>query len=342
LWVKGEIFRNLADARRSAAGSLDRATQPVLFDRIEWLERTMAHCPPARHVLGARARVEGSDGWLMLAEDGAGRAVALGSWYTLRFAPVFTGTPDDKVKRALLTAVARRISKRLFSIRLAPMTAEDCAIVSSAFKRCGWTSLIVAKTGNWWIDVSGKSFAEYWAERPGELRSTVKRKRNKSGVSVTIHSEFDGMAWADYERIYAESWKGEEGSPAFLRDMAQDAAENGSLRLGIAQIDGEAVAAQLWTVENGIAIIHKLAYLPSASEHSPGSLLSAAMFEAAIDTDRVHLIDYGTGDDRYKQDWTDSRTQLFMLTMHNLKSPRGIAGAAKAKAAALVGRIRSR
>ncbi len=342
MWVKGEIFRNLVDARGSVDGSLDRATQPMLFDRIEWFERTMAHCPPARHVLGARARAEGSDGWLMLAEDGAGRAVALGSWYTLCFAPVFTGAPDEKVKRALLTAIARRLSRRLFSIRLAPMTGEDCDLVASAFARSGWSSSCAEKTGNWWIDVSGKSFAEYWADRPGELRSTVKRKRAKSGVDITIHHDFDGVAWADYEAIYAESWKGEEGSPAFLRDMAQDAAAHGALRLGIARIGDEAVAAQLWTVENGVALIHKLAYRSSASEHSPGSLLSAAMFEAAIDGDRVSLIDYGTGDDRYKQDWTDTRTPLFTLTLHNMKSPRGIAGAAKAKAAALVARMRSR
>jgi Acetyltransferase (GNAT) domain len=342
LWVKGEIFRNLADARGSVDGSLDRETQPMLFDRIEWFEATMAHCPPARHVLAARARVEGSDGWLMLAEDGAGRACALSSWYTLRFAPIFTGNPDEKIRHALLTAIARRVSKRLFSIRLAPMTEGDCALVAKAFARSGWTSSVSEKTGNWWIDVSGKSFADYWAERPGELRSTVKRKGAKSGVAITIHREFDGVAWAEYEAIYAESWKGEEGSPPFLRAMAQDAAAHGALRLGIARIGDEAVAAQLWTVENGVAIIHKLAYLPAASEHSPGSLLSAAMFEAAIDTDKVRLIDYGTGDDRYKQDWTDTRTPLFAIELHNLKSPRGIAGAAKSQVAALVGRIRSR
>ncbi len=342
MWVKGEIFGNLVDARGSAAGSLDRATQPRLFDRIEWFERTMAHCPPARHVLGARARLEGCDGWLMLAHDGAGRAVSLGSWYTLRFAPVFTGTPDVRVKRALLTAIARRITKRFFMIRLAPMTKEDCAIVAAAFRRCRWNATITAKTGNWRIDVSGRSFADYWADRPGELRSTVKRKRARSGMTVTIHRDFDDEAWADYERIYAESWKGEEGSPAFVRDMARDAAAHGSLRLGVAQIDGEAVAAQLWTVENGVAIIHKLAYLPAASEHSPGSILSAAMFEAAIDTDHVDLIDYGTGNDRYKQDWMDSRIELFTLTMHNLRSPRGIAGAVGTKMAALVATMRSR
>jgi Acetyltransferase (GNAT) domain len=342
LWVKGEIFRNLADARGSAVDSLDRATQPILFDRIEWFERTMVHCPPARHALAARARAEGSDGWLMLADDGHGRATALGSWYTLRFAPVFTGTPDSKIKHALITAIARRLSKRLFSIAMAPMNVEDCDLVASAFGRCGWMTTRTEKTANWSIDVTGKSFAEFWAERPGELRSTVKRKGAKAGMEITILRDFDGMAWTDYESIYAESWKGGEGSPAFLRAMAQEAAAHGALRLGIGRINGEAVAAQLWTIEDEIAIIHKLAYRQHVAEFSAGSLLSAAMFESAIDTDKVRLIDYGTGDDRYKQDWTSTRTQLFRLDLHNMKTVRGVVDATKAKAAALVGRGKSR
>lgn len=342
LWVKGEIFRNLAEARSAAVGSIDRASQPSLFDRLEWFERTMAHCPPAPYPLVARARAEGSDGWLMLAEDGRGHATALASWYTLRFSPIFSGDPDPKVKRAQLTAIARRISKKLVSITLAPMTADDCDLLAQAFARSGWAATRTEKTGNWTIDVSGLRFADFWEGRPGELRSTVKRKSAKAGMETTIYRDFDGMAWADYEAVYAESWKPGEGSGDFLRAMAQDAAAHGSLRLGIGRIGGEAVAAQLWTVENGTALIHKLAYRESASAFSPGSLLSAAMFESAIDNDRVNRIDYGTGDDRYKRDWTDTRTPLFTLSLHNLKTAQGLAGAAKARAAALVARLRSR
>ncbi len=342
MWVKGEIFRNLADASKTAMGSLDRAAQPVLFDRFEWFERTMAHCPPAPFALIGRARAEGADGWLVLAEDGRGHAQALASWYTLRFAPIFTGAPSDKVRRALLVAIARRIGKRLVSIRLAPMIEADCDLVAAAFAASGWSADRRETSCRWTIDVTGQSFAAFWAGRPGELRATVKRKGAKAAMDITIHRDFDGMAWTDYEAIYGESWKPGEGSPEFLRAMAQDAAANGALRLGIGKIGGEAVAAQLWTIENGAAIIHKLAYRQTASEFSPGSLLSAAMFESAIDTDHVDLIDYGTGDDRYKRDWMDTRTPLYTLTLHNHRSLRGLAGSAKTRVAALVARMRNR
>ncbi len=342
MWVKGEIFRNLADAQRAAEGSLDRTAQVSLFDRIEWLERTMVQCLPSETPILARARSDGADGWLALAEEAPGRAHALASWYTLRFAPIFTGTPSAKLKEALLVAIGRRISKRLVSIRLAPMVAVDCELVARAFARCGWSAVRTETSCSWTIDVAGMDFKSFWAARPGELRSTVKRKGAKAGMAITIHRDFDEAAWAEYESIYAESWKPGEGSPDFLKAMAQDAAAHGALRLGIGRIAGVAVAAQLWTVEHGVAIIHKLAYRESAGAFSPGSLLSAAMFESAIDQDHVDLIDYGTGDDRYKRDWMDTRTPLYTLTLHNLRSVRGLAGSARARLAALVARARNR
>jgi hypothetical protein len=341
LWVKGEIFRNLADAKGSAAG-LEREAQASLFDRFAWFERTMEHCPPAPYPLIARARAEGSDAWLFLAEDGTGKAYGMASWYSLKFGPVFTGVPGDKAAVAMLTAIARRIGKRLSSITLAPMTQENTGLLAQAFRRAGWSANVTETSCNWTIDVTSQSFAEYWASRRGELRSTVKRKGMKANLEISISDRFDEEAWADYVSIYADSWKPEEGSSQFLRAMAEEEGAAGSLRLGIGRIDGNPIAAQLWTIENGIAIIHKLAHRDSAADFSPGSLMSAAMFERAIDVDKVHLIDFGTGDDRYKQDWMDSRMPLFTLTLFNKRTVRGIIGTLRAKAGALVAKVRSR
>ena len=80
----------------------------------------------------------------------------------------------------------------------------------------------------------------------------------------------------------------QEGSPAFLRALAEQEGAAGTLRLGIAyDAGGRAVAAQFWLVEDGVATIHKLAHREDARAGSPGSLLSQAMFRAAIDDDRV-------------------------------------------------------
>jgi Acetyltransferase (GNAT) domain len=341
LWVKGEIFRNLDEVIASARGELDRAGQHSLFDRIEWFRRTYEHAAPRGQPLIVRARADGSDCWLFLMERG-GHATALASWYTLAFRPVFTGDPSNATKFALLVASARRLSKRMSSITLAPMPKEDADLVARAFDRARWITDSHESSINWTISTEGLSFADYWAMRPGELRSTVKRKAAKYGVETRIYNSFDGNAWADYEQIYAASWKPEEGSTAFLRNMALSESAAGTLRMGLATIEGQAVASQLWTVENGHAIIHKLAHLESAKEQSPGSILSAAMFEHVIDQDHVALIDFGTGDDRYKADWMERRAPLYTVRLFNPRRPSGLWCAIKAWLSTLVGRTATR
>ena len=337
MWVKGEIFRNLDEVTPSARNELDRSAQRSLFNRLEWFGRTLKFAAPSGQPLIVRARAEGSDCWLFLIEHG-GHARALTSWYTLSFQPVFTGDAGEATKFALLLASARRLSKRIATITLSPMPAADAQRICRAFDRARWVAMSHETTVNWTVATEDLRFEDYWAQRPGELRSTVKRKVPKYGIETKIYNNFDGHAWAAYEAIYAASWKPEEGAPDFLRDMALTESAAGTLRLGIATIAGEAVAAQLWTVENGHAIIHKLAHLESAKEQSPGSVLTAAMFEHVIDRDRVALVDFGTGDDRYKSDWMDIRTPLYTVQLFNPRRPSGLLGAAKAGLSALVGR----
>ncbi len=172
------------------------------------------------------------------------------------------------------------------------------------------------------------SYADYLATRPGQLRTTLKRKSGK--VDIELFSHFDEAAWAAYEEIYKASWKPAEGSPAFLRRFAREEAEAGRLRLGIARdgaregareaaregaTPGRAIAAQVWTVEGGTAYIHKLAHVEDARALSPGTVLSAALFEQVIDRDRVALVDFGTGDDPYKRDWMEECRLRYRLDM---------------------------
>ena len=134
---------------------------------------------------------------------------------------------------------------------------------------------------------------------------------------------------------------------AFIRSALEEGRAYAHLRSPDFTVWGAAIAlgylatwarvAQLWTVENGTAIIHKLAYVEDAAEHSPGSLLSAALFQHVIDGG-IATIDYGTGNDRYKADWMDRSRALEQIDLHNLRTLRGLAGAMRAKLARLVRR----
>lgn len=341
MWVKGEIFRDFDEVERVAKGSLDREAGRPLFERLDWFRRTWAFCPPGDRPLIIRARAEASDAWLFLAERGSA-AKGLASWYTLAFRPIVTGTPTDGTARAAMVAIARRLRPRLAAITLEHVPEADAETLRAGFARAGWIARVMPQTANWSIDVSGKSFADYWGERPGQLRSTAKRKAAKTPMDLTILGHFDESAWSDYESIYADSWKPEEGSLDFVRAMAEDEGAAGALRLGIARIEGRAVAAQLWTIDShhsgGVAIIHKLAHREDVAELSPGTILSKAMFEHVIDKDHVTLIDFGTGDDRYKADWMDTRVMRMRVELYNPRKPAGLFGAIKAALRTLVGR----
>ena len=339
MWVKGEIFRDFGDVERVARGRLDRIAQPSLFDRLDWFRRIWAHCPPGDAPLIVRARSESAEAWLMLAARGQ-RAVGLASWYSLAFRTVLAGNPSDGVARSLIVATARRLRPRLATITLDHVPEADAELLRSGFRRAGWSARITPQTAHWTVRTEGVSFDEYWAARPGQLRSTARRKAAKIDIACEVLTAFDAEAWAAYASVYAASWKPEEGSLAFLRSMAEEEGAAGCLRLGIARIDGVPVAAQLWTVEQSTAIIHKLAHREDAAEQSPGTILSKAMFAHAIDRDHVSLIDFGTGDDRYKADWMDTRDMRMRVELFNPMKPVGLFCATRAAAVALVGRQR--
>lgn len=324
-----ELFDSLDAAAADAGGALDRP--PSLFDRLGWFRLVAAHCPPPGRLLVARAREGGRAAWLFLAERG-GRAEAWRCWYSLRFGLVGDSGGAE--------AIARALRKRLHRVEIFPL--EDPEPLAGAFRRAGWATFVAPATASWRIDTGGQDFETYWAARPGKLRSTAQRKSKAAGLDVEIHRRFDEAAWAAYESVYAASWKPEEGSPPFLRALAEQEGAAGSLRLGIARKDGVPLAAQLWLVEDGTAWIHKLAYREDSRSMSPGTVLSMAMFRAALDEDRVERIDYGTGDEPYKRDWMGERATLWRLEAYNKSSLRGLAGAARAGLSALVRRVRSR
>ena len=344
MWVSGQIVHDFEDAIGGVKESLAREDQPHLFDRLSWFKALWAHNRIGARPLIARAWCQGARAWLFLAQQDKSRATALANYYTLAFRPIFTGEPDETMRKTLMIAIARRLRAKphhLAHICLSPVPQVDGSsdVLVSAFRQAGWRVNVAQKTVNWTANVAGMRFDDYWAARPGELRSTYARKVKKSTVKTEVHSVISDEIWAEYESIYAESWKPEEGSTAFLRHMAEEEGAACCLRLGIARIDGVAVAAQLWTLEPAApyqrAIIHKLAYRESAALHSPGTILTHTMFRHVIDEDKVPLIDYGTGDDRYKAAWMDTRNLMDQLDCYNISHPIGLWLAVKARVSRL-------
>lgn len=324
MWIKGEYHAKFDGIESVARGGLDRGNQADPYDRLSWFRMLHQYCAPRSLPLAVRSRAEQNDMWLFLVHQSRTHLKSLSNWYSFHFRPVFTGELSDKTKLALIQGAASRLKKKFSHITLSPVAERDgsLTLIESGFKRAGWLVISEPSDTNHYLDVADQSFDEYWAERPGALRNTVERKGKKAQVEIEIFTRFTDEAWADYEQVYAHSWKPKEGSPDFLKALARDEAESGMLRLGIARIEGRAVAVQYWTVDNGTAYIHKLAHISDDDNLSPGTLLSAAMFRHAIDEDKVSLIDFGTGDDGYKRDWMNRAASLYTIEIYNLAKPQ--------------------
>jgi CelD/BcsL family acetyltransferase involved in cellulose biosynthesis len=340
-WVKGELIETLDSVAVDPRHLLNARDSSSLFERMDWFTETLPVLPDEATPLVVRAWGEIGQCWLFLASMPSRRATALASWYSFAFRPVFRNVAERGQQESLLIAIARRLRRARNSpveITLAPVPRKDgtSKLIRSAFAKAGWTSLRHQSSTSWTIAVDGKSFDTFWQERPGQLRNTHDRKLKKYGVETEILTTFDNDAWAAYESVYAESWKPREGDARFLRRMAEREGKAGCLRLGLARLDGEVVAAQFWTVENGIAYIHKLAHREAARQSSAGTILSAALFRHVIDTDRVSLIDFGTGNDRYKADWMDRNAPLDTIRLYNTRHPAGLGRYLKARISALV------
>ncbi len=309
---------NIDSLLQTGGGCLTRERQNSLFDRLDWFADMARHCLPGSKPAIVEAHSGTAEAWLLMRQDGFGRAAPLANYYNFTFRPVFGGDYDEVTRLRLIAMIAAQLKPHAHQISMSPVPDEDdsASLLERGFVQAGWYVIREHADENHILQVRGRTFDQYWQERPGQLRSTVRRKSAKNIVSLRIESEFVNESWADYEAVYAASWKPAEGVPAFLQSVAQREAKAGALRLGLAYVDGKPVAAQFWTVENGEALIHKLAHVEDAVAASPGTLLSAAMFQHVIDVDGVRIIDFGTGNDAYKRDWMEEVRPRYRLKMY--------------------------
>jgi hypothetical protein len=289
-----------------------------------------------------------SDGPLLVAVfpllqvDGGRTLQSLTNPYTCLWRPLFAAGVDPAAIRGAGQALAN-FCRRWPTVRLEAIPADLPALTPLLVgaRRAGVFAARYAHFGNWQEPIGGRSFDEYLAARSGALRETIRRKLRRAQATLEIVSASDAMerGIGVYEEIYARSWKVPEPYPRFNAAMMREAARIGALRLGLLHASGRAIAAQLWIVFAGRATVLKLAHDESDKDLSPGTILTALMLRELIDRERVTEIDFGRGDDAYKQLWTTRRRQRIGVVLANPMRPAGLAALARQWAGAARRRI---
>lgn len=269
------------------------------------------------------------------------------NFYSLEHGPLLASADGDGgVLTRLVAAIGgeRPDWTSVGFVALDPLSASTEALVAG-LREARFIVQTYFHSGTWFEDTRGLDFRRYFDARPAALRNTIRRKAKAaqgSGIAYEFSepgSDIDGLI-ADYETVYANSWKEPEPYPAFIPALLRMAFAGGALRLGIVRVGGQPAAAQFWIVWRGRAVIYKLAHDRRYDKLSLGTLLTMRMIERVLESDRPVEINFGRGDDPYKRLWLPKRRERWGILAANPRTWRGLGEAARVIAARIRGRLR--
>jgi hypothetical protein len=326
-----------------------------------WFDTLLAHAWPedAEPLLAA----DPAGAALLLLARRKGRLASLTGDYSLAWRPLFPpGTTTEARREAGRSLAALARLGQPLVVELIDPECHGLADLLTGFRAGRVFASRFASAGNWYETLGeGASWASYLAARPPHLRTTVTRKLARARRDcrfdlVSAPGEALEAAIAAYEEVRSRSWKPFEPFPDFDAALLRATAAAGLLRLGVlrqkggGREDGRAIAAQYWVLDRvsgpagqetaSRATVLKLAHDEALRAASPGTVLTAMMIGRLIEEDAVRVLDFGRGDDAYKQLWAGTRRQRAGFVLADPLSPAGAVALARQWAGPLVRRFR--
>ncbi len=263
---------------------------------------------------------------------------ALTNYYSCFFAPHLAasgGEPRETIRTLARALFAEKPRWDEIDIKPVDMNSEISSALVEELQAAGFVVQTYFYAGNWFEPVNGRAYRDYLQGLRSSVRNIAASKNKKIDRSGRVRYEIitgkEGLeaGIAAYNKVYAASWKVPEPYSEFIPGLIRACAAQGTLRLGVAYVDDDPAAAQIWIVHSRVASIYKIAYDPKFRELSVGTYLTTRLMEHAIDVDHVDEVDYLTGDDAYKRDWMSHRRERWGILALNPRTPRGILAIAR-------------
>ncbi len=343
------------DFRRLPSGlaaAFDNGARESFFALPVWYDLVARYGVPEATEIRAYADGRAAAPIAVLTQAASGEVrrtlASLTNAHSLEHGIIHAPGPDLEAGLAAITSevLAERPHWDCFSLAELDPHEPSYAALLAALRRAGLLVECSPCSGTWYEETTGLSFADYFAARPSKLRNTWRRKRasleRSRRLTMSFYDRDTGVdqAIADYQTIYAASWKPAELFPDFVPALIRLAGELRALRLAVYHIDQIPAAAQFWIVWNGRAVICKLAHDKRFDELSLGTLLTMEMFERVLTDDRPREISLGRGDDPYKKLWLPKRRERWAITAGNPRTLRGLSFGLNRQAAMIYHRLR--
>jgi hypothetical protein len=322
----------------AAQAVLAQSSSLGLYGRPAWLQHLAGsvHFEPGEQAgLISLAGPQGRPQlvWPVLRRPQGGALRCLANYYSPLAGPVAAAELPAEGWASFFSALRRPGPWRACTLEIGPLPGNPAqpdspaGQIYRAMQAAGYHVQPQEAFGNWHLP-NPLPWAHYWAQRPSRLQHTVARKRRQfqaaGGRLEVISTRADAERGLQaFQRVYDESWKQREPHPQFIPGLVRLAADAGWLRLGIAWLRDEPVAAQLWLHADGKTDIHKLAYRQAHAKLGAGTLLTAHLMQHALEVDRAQEVDYLTGDDSYKAEWMSQRRVRWRLLGADPRSLRG-------------------
>ncbi len=225
---------------------------------------------------------------------------------------------DEQALGELWSALAALGAARVH-LEAMPEDAPGTRLVRQELERAGYSVLTVPGPFCPWLALPA-SFQELLAGVSSSLRQQVrKRQRGLEQEGAVAFRVVRGGPTLDAEldaflALEAAGWKGKThtailSQPAterLYRGFARVAAREGWLRLGILELDGEAIAASYDCAFAGSAYLLKTTFSEPHGRLSPGLVMLAEVLRSLIE-EGVGSYDFLGDPDTYKTRWTAER-----------------------------------
>ncbi|MFQ5642239.1 MAG: GNAT family N-acetyltransferase [Thiogranum sp.] len=300
-------------------------------DRFFYLTVEAATQPLALMALRTPAGQLGSS--LQGQNTGTGSIASLTNWYSCHYdlliSPAITDT--DAVIRLLVSKLRKQLGKgAVIEFNYLDKRSATPGPLIRALRSMGLITLPYHHNLIRYEDLGHTSFDAFLKQRSSGLRKEFKRYQRRMEKNFqfepVIYSDDSQLnkVLADYQQVYARSWKRPERYPLFIPELLRHGLAENRIRVGVLYLDDRPVAAEIYILFNGQAISYKGAYDADYRKQSPATVLQMSGFKHLIEVDGVSEINLGYGDEPYKKRWLSKSRDLTGILAFNPRSARGL------------------